>query len=146
MNIHIVEREITREEIDIIHNGFDECAIDKGVLVQDSERIECAALDGSELVGAVSGLAYKNGDVFSGWFYLTDLFVKKEYRFQGVGSVLLSTLEGKLIEIGIARIWTWTAGYEAPGFYKKHGYQVFAEFENWYSNGDSRIGLRKDLA
>ncbi len=42
-------------------------------------------------------------------------------------------------------MWTWTAGYEAPGFYLKHGYEVFCEMPDYYSSGHSRIGLRKAL-
>jgi hypothetical protein len=42
-------------------------------------------------------------------------------------------------------IWTWTAQHEAPRFYLRLGYAVFAELEQWFSDGGSRIALRKDL-
>lgn len=92
-----------------------------------------------------ASLVWLNGEQFSGWCHLTDLFVEKEYRFQGIGAKLLQLLEKKLVQHDINKIWTWTAGYEAPKFYKKQGYEIFVEMENWYSSGDSQVGLRKKL-
>ena len=31
-------------------------------------------------------------------------------------------------------------------FYKKQGYQVFIEMDDWYTSGHSRIGFRKALS
>ena len=143
--IGIVERDMTLPELERMNAGFDENSVENGIEIQGSERIGFVALDGERFIGCSSGLAYKNGTEYSGWFYLTDLFVEKEYRLRGIGSQLLRALEGKLLEFGISRIWTWTAGYEGPEFYKKQGYRVFAEMENRYSSGDSRIGMIKDM-
>ena len=128
-----------------MHAGFDEHTHDNGAEVQDHQRFSFVALAGGKFIGCVSGLAYKNGDQFNGWCCLTDLFVEKEYRRQGQGAQLLQAMEKTLQQHGIDKIFTWTAGYEAPGFYKKQGYTIFAELENWYSTGDSQIGLRKTL-
>jgi GNAT superfamily N-acetyltransferase len=73
------------------------------------------------------------------------LFVEKKYRSQGIGSKLLKSLEEKILGLGIHMIWTWTAGYEGPEFYKKQGYHIFAEMEDWYSSGESRVGLMKEI-
>lgn len=144
--IRIVERDIATDELAQEKVGFDENARDHNVEIQTSERFGYVALDDEKFIGCSSGLAYKNGDAFSGWFYLTDLFVEKVYRSRGIGAQLLKALEEKIAELGVAKIWTWTAGYEAPGFYKKQGYVVFAEMEAWYSDGSSRVGLRKELS
>jgi GNAT superfamily N-acetyltransferase len=143
--INIIDRDMTSEELDQMRAGFDENSQENGVAIQESDRFGFVALKGELFVGCVSGLAYKNGDEYSGWFYLTDLFVKKDYRLQGLGTALLTALEKKITPMGVSHIWTWTAGYEAPEFYTKQGYQVFAEMENWYSDGSSRVGLRKKL-
>jgi GNAT superfamily N-acetyltransferase len=141
----MIERDMTAEELARMNSGFDEHATALQVSIQDSERIGLVALAAGKFVGCASGLAYKHGEDYSGWFYLTDLFVEKTYRLEGIGSNLLSSLEGKLSQKGIDKIWTWTAGYEGPGFYMKQGYVVFAELEHWYSSGHSRIALRKAL-
>ena len=48
-------------------------------------------------------------------------------------------------QLGVDRIYTWTAGFEAPAFYAKNAYEVFGELEHYYPTGHSRIGLRKIL-
>jgi GNAT superfamily N-acetyltransferase len=143
--INLIDRDMTSKELDQMRAGFDENSQENGVAIQESDRFGFVALKGELFVGCVSGLAYRNGDEYSGWFYLTDLFVKKDYRLQGLGTALLTALEKKITPIDVSHIWTWTAGYEAPEFYTKQGYQVFAEMENWYSDGSSRVGLRKKL-
>jgi len=100
---------------------------------------------GPDFIGCSSGLAYKNGEVYNGWFNLTDLFVEKPYRRQGIGATLLRDLEERVAQVGVTKMLTYTAGFEAPGFYKKQGYEVIYEQEMWYATGDSRFALRKDL-
>jgi len=143
--INIIERDMTPSEVKRMNAGFNENTIDNGVIPQGNQRFGYVAMDGENFIGCVSGLAYKNGEQFNGWCYLTDLFVEKEYRQQGIGAKLLSNLENILLQSGIDKVWTWTAGYEAPKFYIKQGYEIFAEMENWYSSGDSQVGLRKKL-
>jgi ribosomal protein S18 acetylase RimI-like enzyme len=145
LNIAIINREIAPSELERVHAGFDEHTLDNGAEVQDHERFSFVALADRNFIGCVSGLAYKNGNQFNGWCYITDLFVEKEYRRQGLGVQLLQALEKILRQHGIDKIYTWTAGYEAPDFYKKQGYTIFAELENWYSTGHSQIGLRKKM-
>jgi len=114
--IQIVTRELSSTELERLHAGFDENAIDNHVEVQRSERFGTVALDGDKFVGAASGLAYKNNATYNGWFYLTDLFVEKPYRRRGVGTKLLTSLENELSGRGLHTVWTWTAEYEAPRF------------------------------
>ena len=76
------------------------------------------------------------------WFFLSDLWLEKEYRGRGTGAKLLQKLETKVFELGIA---TWTAGFEAPLFYKRQGYEIFGELGDYYPMGQSRIGLKKVL-
>jgi ribosomal protein S18 acetylase RimI-like enzyme len=102
-------------------------------------------MDGDKFIGSATGLAYKNGAQYSGWFYLTDLFIEKPYRRQGLGAAILAKLEARISALGVRYVWTDTAGYEAPGFYKRQGYIVIYENENWYASGHSRVGLRKTL-
>ena len=144
--ISIVERDMTPPELERMYTGFNEHAIDNGVVPQNNhQRFGYVAMDGESFIGCVSGLAYKNGEQFNGWWFLTDLFVEKEYRRQGIGGKLLGKIEKTLVKNGIDKIWTWTAGYEAPKFYIAQGYVIFAELENWYSSGDSQVGFRKKL-
>ena len=143
--IVILTRDMSADELRRAHAGFDENTVANNVEIQTWDRFGTVALDGEMFVGVASGLAYKNGPEYSGWFYLTDLFVEREYRQRGVGTALLQALESVIRSVGVKHIWTWTAGYEAPSFYSARGYQTFAELGAYYSDGSSRIALRKVL-
>lgn len=146
--IVLIERDLTGQELVKMKVGFDKHTVDNGVAIQGADRIGFVAMNGVQFAGCVSGLAYKHQDKqdeYSGWMFLTDLFVEKQHRGHGIGAKLLSAIE-ELAQIrGVKHVWTWTAGYEAPAFYQKFGFETIAELENWYSNGASRIALRKDL-
>lgn len=144
--INIVNREMTSEEIEQMNSGFDKLSLEEGVEIESSDRFSFVALIGNTFIGCSSGLAYKNGVNYSGWFFLTDLFVEKEYRSQGLGADLLKALEEQTRSIGVKYIWLWTSGFEALKFYRKQGYNKFTEMEYWYSDGSSRVGLRKNLS
>lgn len=143
--ISIVYREMTSEEMKQMHLGFDELSLEEGVELESSERFSFIALQGDTFIGCSSGLAYKNGGNYSGWFFLTDLFVLKDCRSLGIGTKLLKAIEEHAASIGIKHIWLWTSGYKALKFYQRQDYHKFTEMENWYSDGSSRFGLRKKL-
>jgi len=141
--ISLIEREMTDAEFARMNAGFDEHTQEHGNPLGTSDRYGFVALDGAVFIGCASGLTYKNGETYNGWFYLTDLFVEKSYRGQGLGAKLLRKLEERVAALGVTNFWTITAGYEAPGFYQKQGYQIIFEQENWYATGHSRVALRK---
>jgi len=143
--ISIVNREMTAEEVKRLHLGFDELALEEGLEVEGSDRFSFVALEGNTFIGCSSGLAYKNGENYSGWFFLTDLFVEKDYRSKGLGAKLLKSIEERVLSVGVKHIWLWTSGSKALKFYQRQDYNKFTEMENWYSDGSSRVGLRKNL-
>ena len=139
MSIEITRRNISESELDRLRKGFEEYALEHGVPPLAQIRYGVVAMDGDGFVGCASGLADRR------WFFLSDLWVEKEYRGHGTGTKLLQQMETKVLELGVDRIYTWTAGFEAPAFYAKNAYEVFGELENYYPTGHSRIGLRKTL-
>ncbi len=143
--ISVVNRAMTAEELARMNTGFDEHSLENKVAIQDSERFSFVGLEGDKFIGCSSGLAYKNGEHYSGWFFLTDLFVEKEYRSKGLGAKLLRAIEEQVAAVGVKHIWLWTSGSEALRFYRRYQYTSFAEMEHWYSDGSSRVGLRKNL-
>ena len=144
-NLKIVCRELTSNESNKMNTGFDELSIEEGVELESSERFSFVAEKSDGFIGCSSGLAFKNGENYSGWFQLTDLFVEKENRSKGLGKDLLRTTEVKIASIGIKHIFLWTSGIKAIKFYERYDYKKFIEMENWYSDGSSRIGLRKNI-
>lgn len=144
-NIHFFERDLTTTELTQVNVGFDEHTIEHGNPVEKAERHSVVITDDEIFVGCATGLAYKSNSSYNKWFYLSDLFIQKSYRGQGFGATALGKLEAVVTTFGIRNVWTWTAGYEAPGFYKKQGYEVFCEMKDWYFSGQSRFGFRKTL-
>jgi ribosomal protein S18 acetylase RimI-like enzyme len=142
-SIHFVERPMTDSEFARMNAGFDENTLERGNPIQTSERYGFVVLNGETFIGCASGLAYRNGAMYNGWFYLTDLFIEKPFRGQGLGATVLQMLEQRVAVLGVRNIWTETAGYEAPGFYRKQGYEIVYEQENWYATGHSRVILHK---
>ncbi len=136
---------MTSQEFELMNAGFAAHSLEHGNPVEESVRYGYVALENDGFIGCSSGLATRSDDVFNAWFYLTDLFVQKPYRRQGIGQALLQKLENLIVGVGVKNIWTWTAGFEAPAFYQKQGYTVFAEFKSWYPSGHSRIGLWKQM-
>ena len=145
MSIKIIEREISTEELKAINSGFDELAIEAGNPIEQSERITFVAEENNQFIGSISGLAYKEGDKYNPYLYITDLYLNKSHRRLGIVSQLLNKFETKIKSMGIKYIWTWTAGYEGYPFYLKQGYQVFTEMTKWYQSGHSRYGMIKEL-
>ena len=143
--ITILNRELTSEEFKRMNEGFDELALEEGMELESSEKISFIAQKGNSFIGCSSGLALKNGDKYSGWFHLKELFVEKEYRSKGLGLKLLKAIEEQVKVKGVKHIFLWTSGEKALRFYHRHGYKIFTEMENWYSDGSSRVGLRKRL-
>lgn len=136
----ITQREITRDELQMIYDDFKKIEIADGVPQQEEERYQFTAEENGEVIGFVSGLTKYR------WFYLTDMWVDERYRRQGLGSKLLKMMEDKVTANGMEHIYLWTSGRINPFFYEKHGYQSFVIFENFYElEGYHHMGYRKDF-
>lgn len=81
------------------------------------------AFDGDKLIGGAVGCVEYN------WYYLDLLFVEEAYRKQRIGSQLLRQIEdyAKKEKLTGVRMETWD--FQALGFYKINGYEVFGEIK-----------------
>jgi len=111
--ITILDRKITKEELDKIYKDFKKIEKSDGIQDANTNRYEYIAEDNNEIIGIASGLTYHK------WFYLSDLWIHENYRRNGLGTKLLSMLEDKIKTIGIKHIYTWTSGFINPKFYEK---------------------------
>lgn len=75
--------------------------------------------------------------------------VHNDYRGKGVGKVLLQKFEDLVISKGGKKIVGETSGRElykpTRDFYVKNGYKLAAEIPDYYSVGDSRVTIVKDV-
>lgn len=91
-----------------------------------------------EIVGGVLGETYWD------WFYVDLLWVKAEHRGSGYGRQLLARAEEEARARGAKNVYLDTFSFQSPDFYKKQGYEVFGELDD-YPAGHQRFFLRKRL-
>jgi GNAT superfamily N-acetyltransferase len=85
------------------------------------------------------------GDIWGGWLRVALLWVAEALRGQGYGRTLLQAAERRAVERGCRHVYLDTFSFQAPDFYQKLGYEVFAEVEDW-PLGHKHYFLRKQLA
>ncbi|HEY9121852.1 MAG TPA: GNAT family N-acetyltransferase [Brevefilum sp.] len=98
-------------------------------VLEDSDR---------EILGGVIGMTYWN------WLYISLMWLPEGLRGQGYGSQLLEMAEDEGRKRGAEYAYLDTFSFQAPGFYKKLGYQLFGKLEE-FPPGHSRCFLKKRL-
>jgi GNAT superfamily N-acetyltransferase len=93
---------------------------------------------GQEVVGGVIGATYWD------WLYIDLMFIKEELRSRGYGHQLLTLAEQEARQRGTKNVYLDTFSFQAPDSYKKHGYRVFGEL-NDFPHGHTRYFLTKQL-
>ena len=91
-----------------------------------------------EILGGVIGATYW------GWLYINLMWLKEDLRGNSYGSILLQKAEEEARQRGAKHAYLDTFSFQAPEFYKKHGYQVFGELSD-FPEGHQRYFLRKKL-
>lgn len=74
--------------------------------------------DNGNVIGGILGGTYW------GWLYIDILWVHQDHRNRGIGSRLLGEAEKEAVRRGCHHVHLDTMSWQAPGFYKKQGYEV----------------------
>ena len=102
-------------------------------------------LKDDKIVGYVYAGEYSSRSAYS-WTAAMSIYVDKDYRRQGIGTVLLESMEKEVKASGLKHVYLWTYGPINSKFYEKNGYRSFAVFEDYYEvKGYNQVGYRKDL-
>ncbi len=103
------------------------------------QELVIAARDGSgRLVGGLLG-----GTCFS-WLHVGWLWLEDSARAAGLGSRLLSMAEEEARQRGCLFAQLETHEFQAPDFYRKQGYTLFAELPD-FPPGHTKYFFMKDL-
>ena len=95
---------------------------------EDEEEIVLKAENGAgETIG---GSILELGGLTGARMLLSMLWVDERYRRKGLGSMLIRESERIAIERGCAVFCLCTLDFQAPDLYKKHGYSVYAVYED----------------
>jgi GNAT superfamily N-acetyltransferase len=105
----------------------------------NGQRI-CYVLQGAddEIAGGIIAEAHW------GWLYIDLMWVREDLRRCGYGSQLLAMVEDEAHSRGAKNAYLDTFSFQAPDFYKKHGYQVIGELTD-FPVGHQRYYLMKEL-
>jgi len=84
------------------------------------------------------------GETYWNWLYVNLLFVREELRGRGYGERLLERAEHEARRYGATDSYLDTFSFQAPDFYRKQGYRVFGELQN-FPPGHQRYFMQKKL-
>lgn len=102
-------------------------------------RLHIVEYDGDgNIIGGILGGTYW------GWLYIDILWVHENHRKKGIGSKLLSEAENEAIRRGCHHSHLDTMSWQAPAFYKKHGYEIIGILPD-IPEGNQKYLLRKSL-
>ncbi|MEX2222379.1 MAG: GNAT family N-acetyltransferase [Candidatus Rokuibacteriota bacterium] len=82
--------------------------------------------------------------IWGGVLYVRILWVSEALRGRGFGRRLMEAAEQRAVERGCRHVFLDTFSFQAPGFYEKVGYQLYAKADDW-PVGHAHHFLRKDL-
>lgn len=126
----------------------DEIAFVNSALAKFNE--EKVGADNHELLNIVeydgnnSIIAGILGGTYWGWLHIDILWIAEKCRKQGIGSKLLKAAEEEAKKRGCHSVHLDTMSWQAPAFYKKHGYKIISELEN-IPAGNKKFHLIKEL-
>ena len=94
--------------------------------------------DNGNIIGGILGGTYW------GWMYIDILWVQEDCRHKGIGSKLLTEAEKEAARRGCHHVHLDTMSWQAPDFYKKHGYEVVGVLPD-IPSGNQKYLLMKAL-
>ena len=94
--------------------------------------------ENGKVVGGVIGATYWN------WLYINLMWLREDLRGQGFGAQLLLKAEEEGRQRGAEYSYLDTFSFQAPGFYKKLGYEVFGALDD-FPTGHQRYFMKKPL-
>jgi GNAT superfamily N-acetyltransferase len=77
--------------------------------------------------------------------FVRTLWVRDDLRQRGLGARLLAAAEREATRRGCREMQLDTHSYQAPGFYRRQGYQQIGELPGWPGEAATRFFFRKAL-
>ncbi len=133
-----VAGEITEDQRSAIVAPLQEFSTSRGFEFRP-QSVQLVLRDGDKIAGGLLGNT--NWD----WLRIEILSVAEHLRGSGLGRALVEKAETIAQERGCKGAWVDTYSFQAPGFYKHLGYQVFGTLPS-YPGAEQRIFFMKMLA
>ena len=131
----------SREQIDLIVRPLKQY---NELRVGQYRREEVAVYAYDQIGQLIGGM---HGWLLFGWLHIENAWVDESMRHHGIGSRLLSACEQFAVEHGIHDARTNTGSFQAPDFYRKNGYEIFAQLDIIAPDGGAQVEyfLKKQL-
>lgn len=134
--------ELLRSNIGEIEEYLSESILNYGLDQLNGEKPVklycCSKDDEGNRIGGVMGYVTRN------LFFITHLFVEKQYRNKGIGKALLLAIEEASKKQGCTLLRLNTLNNEAHSLYKKSGFDVTTTIKN-YMNGFDLVYFHKSI-
>ena len=137
MDFEITDK-VNEKDRKIIYDGLLEYNLEK---IEDKNPRDLGIYLQNEAGKKVAGLI---GDTHGNWLFVKYLWVSEEVRGQRIGSEILEQAEIIAKNRGCKFVFLDTFSFQAPLFYKKHGYKEVFVLENYPITG-KRHYFTKDL-
>src|SRR5262245_1737555 len=95
-----------------------------------------------ETGAVVAGL---HGWTWGGTGFIRTLWVQEDLRRRGLGARLVARAEREALRRGCRVMHLDTHSYQAPGFYRRLGYEEIGTLPGWPDSGSTRVFFRKAL-
>ena len=128
----------SQKEIDFVNDSL-ALFNDEKVGPDNHELLNIVEYDDEKNV--IAGLL---GGTYWGWMHIDILWVDEKHRGLGFGSKLLAAAEEEARRRGCHSVHVDTMSWQAPEFYKKHGYKIISELDG-IPLGNKKFHLVKDL-
>lgn len=79
------------------------------------------------------------------WLRISIMAVSPDCRSQGIGAELLAQAERQAIARGCQYVYVDTMEYQAPRFYRAHGFDLVGQIPDWDSLGHTKLYFFKRL-
>lgn len=136
MNFRITD-DVSEHDVNEIHRMLNEY----NLVHRENQKIPIGLFFEDENSRKLAGLT---GEIFGNWLCIQFLFVSEQLRGQGIGSKLLQAAKSEAKQRDCKYAFVDTFSFQAPIFYKKHGYpEVFTLEEYPYT--EKRYYYTKNL-
>ena len=128
----------TKTEINFVRNSLVQFNRDYIGNCEDTPLHIVEYDDAGAVIGGILGVSYWD------WMYIEILWIDEKHRKEGLGSKLLAEAEKEAVRRECHHVLLDTFSWQAPDFYKKHGYEVIAVLPD-HPNGNQKYLLQKAL-
>ena len=127
----------SKQEIDYIREALTRFNNDR---VGEDGHTPLSLVEYDEAGAIIGGLL---GGTYWGWMYVDILWVHEDHRKRGIGSRLLEAAEAEAIRRGCHHVHLDTMSWQAPDFYKKHGYEIIGILPDIPSGNQKYLLMKK---